>query len=331
MIPRMRAARWYNSRLLVVLLLLLVWPVGIYGLWKSYRFSWFAKLVLTIAPVFLLLAFAHGVPFSIPGHKTVPVRDTQPTVHTLGESGNQPLSGELSDARMAQRQFVIGFDVDASKKISEEDAGGHYRLCRYSANYGFDDSAPSSVSVSGGAESDSRTELSRAIFTHSAQSSLFSWRGVAAVVYVVFLILSCIVIPVAILEIMKSHSKGMFSRDLTIWAFLIVPIVSLTILFGYISGRKIIIDNATEKSLLVRIDGKEVAFLPPLTFVQERVVGSSLDVEVFENGHLLESGKLRLDADINRAAEPAMLGRGKYIYNIGAANTYSVGIVNYSR
>jgi hypothetical protein len=228
---------------------------------------------------------------------------------------------------MAQRQFVIGFDVDASKKISATEAAGQYRLCRYSANYGFNESAPSSVTVSGAGESDSRTELSRTIFTYSAQDSSFSWRGVAVVLYVIFFILSCVAILATIHDLSKSHSKANLSIDLFFCALLIIP----TVLFGYVSGRKIIIDNATEKILEVRIGRKKVVLLPPLTFAQERVVGSTLDVEVLENGHLLESGKLRLDAGINQAAEPAMLGREKYIYNIGASNTYSVNTVNYSK
>lgn len=323
----MRRTYWYNSRMLVVLLLLLVWPIGLYGLWRSYRFSRLAKTVWLLISVIPLLVLAHYSPYSIPGRWPITNRDSKPAAFDLGDSKNELLSLQLSAARMAQRQFLVGFDVDASKKITAADAGGQYRLCRYRAYYGFDESAPSSITVSGGGESDARTELSRTIPTYPVQDSSFSWRGLAVVFYVIFFILSCIVILVTIRDLSKSHSKEDVLIHLLFCALAIIPAA----LFGYVSGRNIVIDNATEKTVEVLIDGKKVALLPPLTFAQQRVVGSTLNVEVLENGHLLESGKLRLDAGINQAAEPAMLGRGKYIYNIGASNTYRVDTLNYSK
>jgi len=56
----MRKTGWYNSRMLVVLLLVLFWPIGLYGLWRSYRFSWLAKLLLTAVPLLFLAIIARS-------------------------------------------------------------------------------------------------------------------------------------------------------------------------------------------------------------------------------------------------------------------------------
>jgi hypothetical protein len=49
--------KWYDKTWLIVLLCLLFWPVGIYGLWKSDVHSQGMKIGLTVLVVVMTIAY----------------------------------------------------------------------------------------------------------------------------------------------------------------------------------------------------------------------------------------------------------------------------------
>jgi len=238
---------------------------------------------------------------------------------------------------MTPKQFVIGFAAGAPAKLDAQEQSFQGRFCRYRTNYEFDESAPSSITVSGSDSNASRTYFSRSISTHPLPGSSFQWRSVLLVLYILFFTLSCIFILTGLFgssgqsSSLKDSLQDDTSFRVIFWGFFVGLPILMTGLCGYLAGSRLYIDNATEKTVTVRIDGRVAAELPRLTYAVQRVGGSSIDVEVIEDGHLIESGKLALDSSLMQGVERAFFGQGRYVYNIGAANSYSVNTASYSR
>ena len=117
--------KWYDNRGLVIVLLILFFPVGIYALWKNYRFTVITKSIVTA--IFIL-----GIAIGIIGD--LKSKDTISEANKLWESGNNAVAVEKykevieanitaidSGERPLIFQRVIEFDVE----------NGNYSTAKY--------------------------------------------------------------------------------------------------------------------------------------------------------------------------------------------------------
>ena len=108
--------KWYDNRGLVIVLLIVFFPVGIYALWKNYRFSTITKSIITGVLVF-------GIIFTVMAEQKA--KDTIADANQLWESGNKIVAVEKykdviesnitaidSGERPSTFQRVIEFDVE---------------------------------------------------------------------------------------------------------------------------------------------------------------------------------------------------------------------------
>jgi len=108
--------KWYDNRGLVIVLLIVFFPVGIYALWKNYRFSTITKSIITAV-------FAFGLIFTFIAEQQA--KDTISDANQLWESGNKIVAVQkykdviesnitAIDSRELPSTFqrVIEFDVE---------------------------------------------------------------------------------------------------------------------------------------------------------------------------------------------------------------------------
>ena len=50
--------KWYDKKALVIILLIIFFPVGLYALWKNNKFSMISKGVITVIVAFFVVIFA---------------------------------------------------------------------------------------------------------------------------------------------------------------------------------------------------------------------------------------------------------------------------------
>lgn len=243
----MSKGNWYSVRGTVVLMLIIFWPVGLYGLWKSGRFSKSSKMALSGLPILIMLV-SHLLPSMLSNHRA--------------DSGQL---AELSNPQRSADAFVIGFAADGSKKLDTEHALDHYRFYRFAADYDFGETPPAAITVSGSGRSASKTYLTQAVHTSAMESPSPSWREIVYYLYIISLILSGL-LSLGVIEKMLSPSGIRRKLGVTTIVF-----VGLAICFGCLSGSRLVLDNATEKTLEVRINGKKTAVLPPSTYLEERI------------------------------------------------------------
>ena len=79
----MEQKKWYDNKLVVYLLLVIFFPIGLYGLWKSNSFSKGLKLVLTVIVAFLVILIGSN-------KKDKQIKKTPPTtVHKTEENSSK--------------------------------------------------------------------------------------------------------------------------------------------------------------------------------------------------------------------------------------------------
>ena len=97
---------WYNRKVTVVLLVFIFFPVGLYGLWKSERFSKKERVVWCMALAFAVLIGSFQQP---PPPSSQAVKKTQPSNQTpaatkaekiiIDVAGNNPTHTKTEDRK----------------------------------------------------------------------------------------------------------------------------------------------------------------------------------------------------------------------------------------
>jgi hypothetical protein len=304
-IGMMRRKHWYDSRLLVIMLLFLVWPIGVYGILRCRQFRFSSRMLLI-----LLGTAALGAIF-------LPVWQRY---HLPTGGAAQPVA--LGAPATGSAGFLQGFVASAPDLLAE--ASSNCRLCRYRVDYGIDKEPPSSITISNSSDRTTRTIVVRVNSTKNIGSGWLSLGGVVHILYIAVLVLWGLVV-VVILGDNEFSGIGKFGLFLCVF-FIGLCIASIP---GYLSGSRLVIDNATAQTLTVRLGAWETFDLPPSSYRIERVIGSWKNVQVIADGRTVESGKLVFDSSWKQGIERALFGQGTYIYNIGAANSYSVDTIHY--
>ena len=219
--------------------------------------------------------------------------------------------------------YATTIDTDASFPVITD------RFCRFNTTYGFGEHAPASILASAKTTHLSFTDLNSMVSTYKVKPLRVSWRGVAGVGYVITFIITCIEI-IAFTLCLTRFGRLSFPRSkASNNAISAVAFLCATGILGFLSGSRLVIDNATDNTVAVRVDGRVVAILLPRTYIEQRVGGNELNVEVLAVKGLIESGILRLDADIGHTIWRAFFGSATFIYNIEGRNGYWVHRTEY--
>lgn len=189
--------------------------------------------------------------------------------------------------------------------------GWHYR-----AQLDYGERPPSS------SQSGTKSAIRRTTRTAEVESSL-ELGDVLMVVLVLLLCALGIVGLVVGTHAAKKNAKGALAAS-----GVGAALGMLCLLFGYLSGSVVSIDNATPSPVEVTVDGTTVE-LPPSSFTSVRVTGSSVDIHTESNGQLMEEVELELDDHIGQTLFRTLFGDGRYIYTVCGENRFSMGQYTY--
>lgn len=116
---------WFESRKAVYFMLLIFFPVGLYGLWKNESFQHPSKILITAIIGLIVIINAFIEP--LPPPPSTPVTRANPQAAVQGEQGrvlidlagnNPPRPAGPADKKVSQ----IGFVADFQKRLSEIEA-----------------------------------------------------------------------------------------------------------------------------------------------------------------------------------------------------------------
>lgn len=231
--------------------------------------------------------------------------------------------------------YIVGIVADCNRTLDSNDFLGqfltHYRFFSFKTSFDFGEEPPSTIKVSKSEKSSSsrelskRTYLARKIDTVEHDSSVQWWHVFLTGIYLILTIFSVYFVGMNGFVIFLGDDRE--DRISSVKQVLIFSIIFTFIAFfaGYFYGATFIIDNGSDKTLEVSINGKSFATLPPYTYKEGKVVGGSLKVEVFTNKQVLESASLNLDKSFRQSIKRILLAPiGEiFVYNIGAINSYA--------
>ncbi len=102
-------------------------------------------------------------------------------------------------------------------------------------------------------------------------------------------------------------------------------------LFGALAGTEFIIDNATDGSLEIHLDGQLIGDLAPESYASFRLGGKEHTFKVRFDNHTLETATVSTAVPFGQALLRAYGARGTYVYNILGRNRYFHEKFYYSR
>lgn len=214
--------------------------------------------------------------------------------------------------------FVAAAPQGLTSKWSQD------RLCRYTADYELGEALPQSITVSGSARDATRSFIRRDSYSRETQGKRWWLAGAARVVYfglfIVYGLTFCFLVGTDNFSLL---------HPVTFLKYTLAPFAALALMAGYGAGSPLVIDNSTDRTLEIRVDGRVAAVLEPRSYTLSRVAGSRFEVEAVDGGRIVESGRLVFDSSFGQGLTRAIFGQGTYIYNIGEANRYLVSSASY--
>lgn len=225
----------------------------------------------------------------------------------VGCSGLQPSRAEVSD------------DTGCTSVVPGVRDG--VRFQRWRADVPFAEPPPDTVKSK--SSTSSRSYMSLTIPTRPMEAP-FRLASVAMVFSIALLVIGLLVFTGAF----SGTGETAGSRMKTAAAGLGVMLGGAVL--GWLGGSRYVFDNATNAEVDVVIGG-DVVRLPSRTFVELRVGGSETEVEIRANGKTLERAKLTPDDDFGEVLRRAVLGNGRFLYNVCGANGYKLETVTYGR
>jgi len=223
-----------------------------------------------------------------------------------------------------EAEFVLGYSCVGFHRIRLSDKTQNYRIASFRSLWDFDEKPPTSVRVSGGGEV-TRKYIYRGVETERQRVKQTPLRSLANGVFVLLVVPSLLGALIFLLCTIFFIGQKEFLRMFLCFA------ICCVVLFGLSSyaGSKFYIDNATDKTLEVRIDGKFNTVINPKSFFKRRIGGRNVKIEVLDNGTMIETADIKLDKNFGHSLLRLWFGRGVIIYNIGAANKYHLYEVKY--
>lgn len=215
-------------------------------------------------------------------------------------------------------EFTPGFVASECAELDSSAPLDHYRFFRFHTDLDFDEPVPGTIVVTGGVQSKAETYVRRSSGTLEVQRR--TWRSWVWFLYVALFGL-LIVLTVAFVTIWISRASKEESYSLSGIRFPAVCAL-LVLISGYLTGSSLVVDNATETDLQVQVNGGPAASLPAGHYFSTRVSSGDVTVEVFNGGRMVESARLSLDNSGRDLIVRAFRGRGTFVYNIAAANSY---------
>ncbi len=198
------------------------------------------------------------------------------------------------------------------------------------------DSLPSSVSTRGGGAT--RTWVGRAQRTTRVESgvtglSFLLGPQIAGVIIGGFMLLILLILVFqknggAAPGAVPMRTPAEQRRYVLRFAGVTLAILLVTGLSGYFAGSVVSIDNTTNAPVEVIVDGHALV-LPPRSFIDDRVWGSNVDIEIRANGQLVEGATLHLDDGPGDALLRSMFGNGRYVYAVCGLNSYTMQTAHY--
>lgn len=197
------------------------------------------------------------------------------------------------------------------------------RFHHYRTAVDMGDPLPSSVSTRGG--SASRTWVGRGLRTHRVETpfsplSLLLFTQIAFLIIGGFMLLALVIgllpkgqaLHASQVQALDPAREARFVKRL---ALLTGPVLLIAALSGYFAGSVVSIDNATMMPVDVVVDGRTVN-IPAQSFVDLRLWGSNIDIDVRAGGQLLESATMHLDDDVGEGVRRALLTNGRFVYSV---------------
>lgn len=138
--------KWYDSKAIVILLLILFFPVGLYALWKGQNFSTVVKGILTGVICLAVLGSMGDRPErrqSTSGTGSAPT-SSQPRTQTASEPESKQKSGSLGVTKAGYeaiqngmtREQVIAILGESGEELSRA-GDGQYETAIYTWKAGF--------------------------------------------------------------------------------------------------------------------------------------------------------------------------------------------------
>jgi hypothetical protein len=211
------------------------------------------------------------------------------------------------------------------------------RFHHYRTNIDMGDPLPSSVSSRGG--SATRTWVGRAQRTARVESGVtgLSFLLVPQIAGMIIGGIMLLVFAILVLERNRQQPAGAPMRTPAehrryIARFALVTFATLLVagLSGYFAGSVVSIDNPTASPIEIVLDGHAVP-LAPRSFIDQRVWGTNVDIEIRANGQLVEAATMHLDDGPADAIVRAMFGGDRYVYAVCGLNSYTLQTARYGR
>ena len=232
----------------------------------------------------------------------------------------------FSICQAQETEFALEYSCVGFHRMKLSDKTQNYRIASFRSIWDFDEKPPTSVRVRGGSEA-TRKYIYRGVETERQRVKQTPLRSLANGVFVLLVVPSLIGALIFLLFTILSIGQKEFLGMLLAFSTCCVVLLGLS---SY-AGSKFYIDNATDKTLEVRIDGKFNTVVNPKSFFKRRIGGRNVKIEVLHNGTMVETADIKLDKNFGQSLLRLWFGRGVIIYNIGAANKYHVFEVNYGR
>ena len=222
--------------------------------------------------------------------------------------------------------FELGYSCVGFHRMKVDEDAQKYRIASFRIYNDFDAVPPSSIRSS--SSSLIIRFLTRQVDTKQQDVKQNIWRSMATG----SLVLLIPIIFFFLLYILLAFFGQLEPKKFLLPAFFFLAIFFLSIYgLAYYSGSYFCIDNATDKTLEVRIDRKFSTEMHPKSFFERRISGNTVKIEVLHNGVTVETADIKLDKNFGQNLLRLFFGRGTIIYNIGAANKYYVREVEYGK
>jgi hypothetical protein len=315
---------WHRVRSVLVILfvLLLTWPIGLYGLWKALRDpqlkgTWvvvtFFCCVVALAASSLAVA---GVVIGIQSLSGSLAPGPEPAAAEAKTTG--AFAGELGAVPcLPLPEQPLGILVKR---------GTAARCVRADVGHRHGESAPLTITVIQHGPKEDHSYVSDRSLTKRYVPPGFPWRKALLYAY----LLSGAILGGYVVFVLSPRGRAFFRDHFwrSVWwhrfadweAF--AALLALTLFLAYSAGSVLVIDNATDSDVQLRVNGSSVGSLPRGHFVETRVGGGDTEIEVLVDGRVVESAVLRLDQNLRQRGSRIVVGRGWYLYNIAAANAY---------
>jgi hypothetical protein len=207
--------------------------------------------------------------------------------------------------------------------VKRETAG---RCLRCQTGHRYGDSAPQTITViqNGPREDHSFVSNRRATVRHDLPG--IPWRQIMLYAYPASIGMMGVYLVFALSPRGETFFQDHFWRS--VWwhrhafslAFAVLFLLPLVL--AYNAGSRLVVDNATDWDVEVRVDGVSLGTLPGGHFLETRAGGGAVAVEVLVERTVVESAILKLDRRFGQRVHRMFVGRGWYLYNIAAANAY---------